>query len=83
MPDSRVTVRMPGELKNALDAEASATGHSPSEIVRVALSRHLRKRGPPRTCLDVARELGVIGAAKDLPRDLSTNLRHFEGFGES
>jgi hypothetical protein len=35
-----------------------------------------------RTCLDVARELGVIGIAEDLPEDLSTNPKHFEGFGE-
>lgn len=83
MADSRVTVRLPGELKHALDSEASTTGHSPSEIVRVALSRHLRRRRPQRTCFDVAKELGVIGAAKNLPADLSTNLKHFEGFGES
>jgi len=83
MQDSRVTVRLPGELKNALDAESSTTGHSPSDIVRVALSRHLRKRRPERTCFDVAKELGVIGAANDLPADLSTNPKHFEGFGES
>jgi len=83
VPDSRVTIRLPGELKNALETEASTTGHSPSEIVRVALSRHLRRRRPQRTCFDVAKELGIIGIAKDLPSDLSTNPKYFEGFGES
>ena len=84
VPAKRLTVRLPGELKHALDAESSTTGRSPSEIVRVALSRHLRKRKlRRRTCLDVAKELGVIGAAKDLPPDLSTNKKYFEGFGES
>jgi hypothetical protein len=39
--------------------------------------------GPPRTCLDVARKLGVIGIADDLPPDLSTNPRYFDGFGKS
>jgi len=83
MPDSRVTVRLSGELKSALDAAASTTGRSPSEIVRVALTHHLRKRPSRRTCLDVAKGLGVIGIAKDLPPDLSTNPKYFEGFGES
>jgi hypothetical protein len=35
------------------------------------------------TCLDVARGLGVIGIAEDLPEDLSTNPKYFDGFGES
>lgn len=30
---------------------------------------------------DLARRLGIVGSAKGLPRDLSTNPKHIEGFG--
>ena len=36
-----------------------------------------------QTCLDIARELGVIGIAADLPEDLNTNPKYFEGSGET
>ncbi len=35
----------------------------------------------PQNCYDLAMELGIIGIAKDLPSDLSTNPDYFEGFG--
>jgi hypothetical protein len=38
---------------------------------------------PAQTCLDVATQLGVVGTAEDLPSDLSTDKRHFRGFGKS
>jgi hypothetical protein len=34
-----------------------------------------------RSAFDEARDLGLIGVVKDAPADLSTNERHFEGFG--
>ncbi len=36
---------------------------------------------PAQSCFELARSLGLIGAATDLPADLSTNKAHFEGFG--
>jgi hypothetical protein len=44
--------------------------------------RRLSSDEPKRTCLDVATELGVVGAAEDLPSDLSTDKEHFKGFGK-
>jgi hypothetical protein len=44
--------------------------------------RRLSSDEPKRTCLDVVTELGVVGAAEDLPSDLSTNKKHFKGFGK-
>ena len=38
--------------------------------------------GDGKTCLDLARELGLIGIVKNAPPDLSTNKAHFEGFGQ-
>jgi len=46
-----------------------------------------RKRSLPkrddRSVFEIAKKAGLIGCAPGLPRDLSTNNRYFEGFGES
>jgi hypothetical protein len=67
--------------KRDLEAEARAQGVSPSDVVRAALAKYLKGRGPKPSCLDLARRIGLIGCARGLPRDLSTSRRHFEGFG--
>jgi predicted DNA-binding antitoxin AbrB/MazE fold protein len=33
------------------------------------------------SCYDLALQLGVIGTADDMPKDLGTNETHFDGFG--
>lgn len=73
----RINVRVSAQL----EAEARDKGVSPSDIVREALERHVRLRKPNESCLDIARRIGLIGAYKDTPRDLSTNPEHMEGFG--
>ncbi len=40
-----------------------------------------RENNPFKSCYDLAEELGIIGIAKNLPADLSTNQAYFEGFG--
>jgi hypothetical protein len=77
----RINVRVDQRLKEQLEAEAREKGVSPSDVVRQVLEEHVRQRTPRETCLDVARRLGIIGSAKGLPADLSTNPRHMEGFG--
>ena len=77
----RINVRVDARLKQQLEAEASEKGVSPSEIVRQALEEHMRQRTPRETCLDLAKRLGILGSAKGLPADLSTNPEHMEGFG--
>jgi hypothetical protein len=37
---------------------------------------------PPETALELAKRLGLIGKAKHLPSDLSTNSAHLEGFAK-
>jgi predicted DNA-binding antitoxin AbrB/MazE fold protein len=32
---------------------------------------------------DAANRLGILGCIKGTPRDLSTNLKHMEGFGKN
>ena len=41
----------------------------------------MQQRTPRETCLDIAKRLGILGSAKGLPADLSTNPKHMEGFG--
>jgi hypothetical protein len=77
----RINVRVDQRLKEQLEAEAREKGVSPSDVVRQVLEEHLRQRTPRETCLDIARRLGIIGSAKGLPADLSTNPKHMEGFG--
>ena len=78
----RINVRVDGRLKQQLEAEAREKGVSPSAIVRQVLEEHVRQQPQRESCLDIARRLGIIGSAKGLPTDLSTNPVHMEGFGE-
>ncbi len=77
----RINVRVDVDLKQKLEAEARDRGVSPSEVVREALENHLKSNPRRETCLDIARRIGLIGCAKSLPKNLSTNRDHFEGFG--
>ena len=77
----RINVRVDDQVKHQLEAEARERGVNPSVIVRQALEEHFRNRKPPETCYDVAMRLGIIGSAKGLPPDLSTNPKYMEGFG--
>ncbi len=77
----RINVRVDKRLKEELEAEAKEHGVQPSVIVRQALEAYMRSRTPHPTCRDLAERLGLIGAAKGLPADLSSNPEHREGFG--
>ena len=79
--DSRISVRLDSDTRQRLDEEVQATGRKESEVVRDALVAYLRKRPKRGNCLDLARRHKLIGCSKRLPSDLSTNRRHFEGFG--
>jgi len=82
MSTARISVRLESTLHQRLLKLARAQGRSESELVREALSDWLDAQPPVESCYDVAQRTGLIGAAKGLPRDLSTNRRHFEGFGK-
>jgi metal-responsive CopG/Arc/MetJ family transcriptional regulator len=78
---ARISIRIKDEQKRRLEEASRAQGISESNLVRQALADYLRRQSSPETCLDVARRAGIIGCARDLPPDLSTNPKHFEGFG--
>jgi hypothetical protein len=77
----RINVRVDRRLKQQLEAEAREKGVSPSEVVRQVLEEHLQQRMPGESAYDLAKRLGILGPAKGLPADLSTNPKHMEGFG--
>ncbi len=78
----RINVRLEPQLKQQLGALARSQDLNPSEVDREALREHLKAKIPRRSCLDIARKLGVVGIYTDAPSDLSTNPVHMEGFGE-
>ena len=57
-----------------------ATGRSESDIVRQGLQLVANQERQRRSALDVAG--ASVGKFKNGPRDLSTNRKHLEGFGE-
>lgn len=77
----RINVRVDERLKRELEAEARERGVRPSDIVRQVLEQHTRGRAPRPNARELAEQLGILGCAKGLPADLSTNPEHMEGFG--
>jgi hypothetical protein len=77
----RINVRVDESLKRELEAEAREKGVRPSDIVRQVLEQHARERSPRPNARELAERLGILGCAKGLPADLSTNPEHMEGFG--
>jgi hypothetical protein len=77
----RISVRVDKRLKQELESEAREKGVQPSVVVRQALEEHMRSRTRHPNCRDLAQQLGLIGPAKGLPADLSTNPKHMKGFG--
>jgi hypothetical protein len=82
MSSQRITVRVPKTLGTLLRDRSRAKGQTPSDLVRVALEIYLGRGGSPRSAYELAEEAGLIGCAGWAPKDLSTNRRHFEGFGK-
>jgi predicted DNA-binding protein len=83
MASTRITVRVPQALTARLRNRSRAKGTTDSELVREALENYLGHSEVERSAYDLAEEAGIIGSARNAPRDLSTNPRHFKGFGKS
>lgn len=77
----RLGVRVDAQTKRRLQLEASAKGISPSDVVREAIEQYLQAREGEETMLDRLNRLGIVGYAKDLPTDYSTNPKYMKGFG--
>jgi predicted DNA-binding protein len=83
MKEYRLTVRVNAELRQRLSATAKRTGKRESAVVREALEAQLRPLQKKESVLDSLKRLGLVGIIKDGPKDLASNKKHFEGFGES
>lgn len=64
----------------ALEALKHSTGCSESELVRRGLQLVAQEEGRRRSALELAGR--SVGRFKNGPRDLSTNRKRLEGFGE-
>ena len=83
MVSHRITVRVSEPLEASLQRRSRAAGQTPSDLVRVALERYLREGTGAASAYELAEAAGLIGCVRRAPKDLSTNRRHFEGFGKS
>ena len=83
MKDHRITVRFPPELHRRLKAAARRSGTRESDLVRGAVELQLAAEEDSLTAYEHAKKAGLIGAVKGTTRDLSTNPKYFDGFGDS
>ena len=87
MAADRITIRVPESLGRQLRRRSRLHGLPESALVRVALETYLGQSSEARPAFELAEEAGLIGCvgpgAKSLPQDLSTNPKHFAGFGKS
>jgi len=82
MSSRRITVRVPGKLGSLLEHRSRRAGTTPSDLVRIALETYLSKDNGQHSAYEMAEDAGLIGCARRAPKDLSTNPRHFNGFGK-
>ena len=82
MSSARITVRVSQTLTARLRSRSRAKGTTESELVREALETYLGKTKEARSAYELAEEAGIIGAARNAPKDLSANPRHMKGFGK-
>jgi Arc/MetJ-type ribon-helix-helix transcriptional regulator len=83
MASQRLTVRIPAQLRSRIRDRVRTNGQTPSDLVRLALESYLTERSGTGSAYDLARATGLIGCMRRGPKDLSTNPRHFGGFGKS
>ena len=83
MGSHRITIRVPATLGARLRQSSRVKGQTPSDLVRVALDNYLAEESRGGSAYELAEAAGLIGCAGRAPKDLSTNPRHFEGFGRN
>jgi predicted DNA-binding protein len=81
MVSQRITVRVPVTLEARLRNRSRGKGQTPSDVVRLALENYLNETSDLGSAYELADAAGLIGCVGRAPKDLSTNRRHFEGFG--
>jgi predicted DNA-binding protein len=86
MSSDRITIRVPQALGQRLRSRSRLKGRAGSELVREALESYLGQSSGERPAYELAEEAGLIGCVRrgagSPAKDLSTNPRHFDGFGK-
>jgi predicted DNA-binding protein len=86
MSSDRITIRIPQELGGRLRHRSRIKGQTESDLVREALETYLGGSNGGRSAFELAEEAGLIGSIgrgrRSPAKDLSTNPRHFKGFGK-
>lgn len=80
-------LREMGTLSHRGNGTSSPSQQGPKtfqDLVAEAKACLQRKQGQPleESAYEAALRLGIIGCIKNAPSDLSTNPKHFEGFGK-
>ena len=83
MASQRISIRVPSALEQRLRKRSLMEGKSESEVVREALETYLAKTDDELSAYAVADGAGLIGCVRRAPKDLSTDRRHLEGFGNA
>jgi predicted DNA-binding protein len=85
MASDRITIRIPETLGQRLRHRSRMRGQPESALVREALETYLGQPAEGRLAYELAEEAGLIGCIRRGPKspvkDLSSNPRHMEGFG--
>lgn len=77
-----ITCKIPDELNEQLEAEASRKLLPKSVLVREALERSLKHRKDVRSKTAFDRVKDLCGIIKDGPADVSTNPKYMKDFGK-
>jgi len=83
MKSDHITMRLPAELRQRLKDAAHRAGMHESEFVRAAVESKLAAEDHDVTAYERARKAGLIGCVRGASADLTTNPKHFDGFGGS
>ncbi|WP_425615655.1 hypothetical protein NA78x_005585 [Anatilimnocola sp. NA78] len=82
-------IQLTPEQQQQIADLAERTGHPWERVVESALNQYGRNLArptagsSPENARDALKRLGLLGAIKGGPTDLSTNPKYMEGFGES
>lgn len=78
-PVRTISLKVPDEIDERLEARARGLGKTKSEVTREALLRFLEEDQTAEvSCLDLVRDL--VGSARG-PGDLATNKKYLRGYG--
>ena len=75
-----IHARLSQEDRAILEKLKKSTGHSESALVRRGLHLAAKELGPGKSARALAGR--SVGKFKNGPRDLATNRKHLDGFGE-